>query len=158
MITGELKNKVDKIWETFWTGGITNPLTVIEQFTYLLFIKGLDEVEAKNEQEAGLLGIDFEPIFPEDKQHLRWSKFKNLEATQMYEIVSKEVFSFIKNLHGNKDSAYAKYMNDAIFMIPIRIFVVKHCDSGNERSIPYTASYYQNDSRVSKTNTGRYYC
>ncbi|MED0679088.1 class I SAM-dependent DNA methyltransferase [Aneurinibacillus thermoaerophilus] len=118
MITGELKNKVDKIWETFWTGGITNPLTVIEQFTYLLFIKGLDEVEAKNEQEAGLLGIDFEPIFPEDKQHLRWSKFKNLEATQMYEIVSKEVFSFIKNLHGNKDSAYAKYMNDAIFMIP----------------------------------------
>lgn len=118
MITGELKNKVDKIWETFWTGGITNPLTVIEQFTYLLFIKGLDEVEVKNEQEAGLLGIDFEPIFPEDKQHLRWSKFKNLEATQMYEIVSKEVFSFIKNLHGNKDSAYAKYMNDAIFMIP----------------------------------------
>lgn len=118
MITGELKNKVDKIWETFWTGGITNPLTVIEQFTYLLFIKGLDEVETKNEQEAALLGIDFERIFPEDKQHLRWSKFKNLEATQMYEIVSNEVFPFIKNLHDNKDSAYAKYMGDAIFMIP----------------------------------------
>ncbi|NNU90815.1 class I SAM-dependent DNA methyltransferase [Anoxybacillus sp. CHMUD] len=118
MITGELKNKIDKIWETFWTGGITNPLTVIEQFTYLLFIKGLDEVETKNEQEAALLGIDFERIFPEDKQHLRWSKFKNLEATQMYEIVSNEVFPFIKNLHDNKDSAYAKYMGDAIFMIP----------------------------------------
>lgn len=118
MITGELKNKIDKIWETFWTGGITNPLTVIEQFTYLLFIKGLDEVETKNEQEASLLGIDFERIFPEDKQHLRWSKFKNLEASQMYDIVSKEVFAFIKNLHGNKNSAYAKYMGDAIFMIP----------------------------------------
>ncbi|WP_143416133.1 class I SAM-dependent DNA methyltransferase [Geobacillus sp. E263] len=118
MITGELKNKVDKIWETFWTGGITNPLTVIEQFTYLLFIKGLDEAETQREQEAALLGIGFERIFPEDKQHLRWSKFKNLEASQMYEIVSKEVFPFIKSLHGNKNSAYAKYMSDAIFMIP----------------------------------------
>ncbi|MED0716102.1 class I SAM-dependent DNA methyltransferase [Aeribacillus composti] len=118
MITGELKNKVDKIWETFWTGGITNPLTVIEQFTYLLFIKGLDEAETQREQEAALLGIEFERIFPEDKQHLRWSKFKNLEASQMYEIVSKEVFPFIKSLHGNKNSAYAKYISDAIFMIP----------------------------------------
>lgn len=118
MITGELKNKVDKIWETFWTGGITNPLTVIEQFTYLLFIKGLDEAETQREQEAALLGIEFERIFPEDKQYLRWSKFKNLEASQVYEIVSKEVFPFIKSLHGNKNSAYAKYMSDAIFMIP----------------------------------------
>ncbi|MGG6440433.1 class I SAM-dependent DNA methyltransferase [Saccharococcus caldoxylosilyticus] len=118
MLTGELRNKVDKIWETFWTGGITNPLTVIEQFTYLLFIKGLDEAETQREQEAALLGIEFERIFPEDKQHLRWSKFKNLEASQMYEIVSKEVFPFIKSLHVNKNSAYAKYMSDAIFMIP----------------------------------------
>ncbi|MED4269526.1 class I SAM-dependent DNA methyltransferase [Geobacillus stearothermophilus] len=118
MLTGELRHKVDKIWETFWTGGITNPLTVIEQFTYLLFIKGLDEAETQREQEAALLGIEFERIFPEDKQHLRWSKFKNLEASQMYEIVSKEVFPFIKSLHGNKNSAYAKYMSDAIFMIP----------------------------------------
>ncbi|MCZ0755849.1 type I restriction-modification system subunit M [Anoxybacillus sp. J5B_2022] len=118
MLTGELRNKVDKIWETFWTGGITNPLTVIEQFTYLLFIKGLDEAETYREQEAVLLGIDFERMFPEDKQHLRWSKFKNLEASQMYDIVSNEVFPFIKSLHGNKDSAYAKYMSDAIFMIP----------------------------------------
>ncbi|RAK19136.1 type I restriction enzyme M protein [Anoxybacillus vitaminiphilus] len=128
MLTGELRNKVDKIWETFWTGGITNPLTVIEQFTYLLFIKGLDEVETKNEQEAALLGIDFERIFPEDKQHLRWSKFKNLEATQMYEIVSNEVFPFIKNLHDNKDSAYAKYMGDAIFMIPTPQMLTKIVD------------------------------
>ncbi|MBE2907578.1 SAM-dependent DNA methyltransferase [Anoxybacillus flavithermus] len=128
MITGELKNKVDKIWETFWTGGITNPLTVIEQFTYLLFIKGLDEAETQREQEAALLGIEFERIFPEDKQHLRWSKFKNLEATQMYEIVSNEVFPFIKNLHDNKDSAYAKYMGDAIFMIPTPQMLTKIVD------------------------------
>jgi type I restriction enzyme M protein len=128
MLTGELRNRVDKIWETFWTGGITNPLTVIEQFTYLLFIKGLDEVETQREQEASLLGIEFERIFPEDKQHLRWSKFKNLEANQMYEIVSNEVFPFIKNLHGNKDSAYAKYMGDAIFMIPTPQMLTKIVD------------------------------
>jgi len=128
MLTGELRNKVDKIWETFWTGGITNPLTVIEQFTYLLFIKGLDEAETYREKEAVLLGIDCERMFPEDKQHLRWSKFKNLEASQMYDIVSNEVFPFIKSLHGNKNSAYAKYMSDAIFMIPTPQMLAKIVD------------------------------
>ena len=66
MITGELRSKVDKIWETFWTGGITNPLEVIEQFTYLLFIKGLDDKEIIKENDAILLGIDFDRTFPED--------------------------------------------------------------------------------------------
>lgn len=80
MVTGELKNKVDRIWETFWTGGITNPLSVIEQITYLLFIRGLDEVETKREKEALVLGVPHNPIFPEDKQHLRWGKFKSFEA------------------------------------------------------------------------------
>ncbi|WP_172968381.1 type I restriction-modification system subunit M N-terminal domain-containing protein, partial [Weizmannia acidilactici] len=114
MITGEMKNKVEKIWETFWTGGITNPLTVIEQFTYLLFIKGLDDAELIKEQEAEVLGLPYEGIFPEDKQHLRWHRFKQLgSADEMYEVVSKEVFPFIKSLHGNEDSAYSKYMDDA---------------------------------------------
>ena len=118
MVTGDLKNKVDKIWETFWTGGITNPLSVIEQITYLLFIRGLDDVETKKENEATVLGIDNNKIFPEDKQHLRWTKFKDIEAEKMYKIVSEEVFPFIKTLHGDKESAYTKYMSDAIFMIP----------------------------------------
>lgn len=118
MLTGELRNKVDKIWEIFWTGGITNPLSVIEQFTYLLFIKGLDEAETTKENEHMLLGMEYEGIFPKDKQHLRWSKFKHMEAQHMFDIVSNEVFPFIKNLHADKDSAYAKYMDDAIFMIP----------------------------------------
>ena len=101
MITGELKSKVDKIWETFWTGGITNPLEVIEQFTYLLFIKGLDEIETTKEAEAAILGIDFNRTFPVDKQHLRWSKFSNEgNPEKMYLIVQNEVFPFIKNLHG----------------------------------------------------------
>ncbi|PFA10284.1 DNA methyltransferase [Bacillus cereus] len=128
MITGELRSKVDKLWEVFWTGGITNPLSVIEQFTYLLFIKGLDEVETTKESEAMFLGLEYEGTFPKDKQHLRWSKFKNLEAQQMFDVVSKEVFPFIKNLHGKKDSAYAKYMDDAIFMIPTPQMLTKIVD------------------------------
>ncbi|MGL4847563.1 MAG: type I restriction-modification system subunit M [Clostridium sp.] len=132
MITGELRSKVDKIWETFWTGGITNPLEVIEQFTYLLFIKGLDEIETTKEAEAEILGIDFDRTFPEDKQHLRWSKFSNEGDTEkMYLIVQNEVFPFIKNLHGDKESAYAKYMGDAIFKIPTPLMLSKIVDGIN---------------------------
>ncbi|WP_418222802.1 type I restriction-modification system subunit M [Clostridium isatidis] len=132
MITGELKSKVDKIWETFWTGGITNPLEVIEQFTYLLFIKDLDEIETIKEAEASILGIDFDRIFPEDKQHLRWSKFSNEGNTEvMYNIVQNEVFPFIKKLHGDKSSAYAKYMDDAIFKIPTPLILSKIVDGIN---------------------------
>ncbi len=119
MITGELKNKVDKIWETFWTGGITNPLDVIEQFTYLLFIRQLDQVEIQREADAALLGFEPDRIFPEDAQAYRWSKFKNLgNAQDMYDLVQGKVFPFIKNLHSDQDSAYARYMGDAIFKIP----------------------------------------
>ncbi|TCL76426.1 type I restriction enzyme M protein [Hydrogenispora ethanolica] len=118
MITGEIKNKVDRIWEVFWTGGVTNPLSVIEQITYLLFIRGLDEIEERRRKEAALLGIKHKPIFPEDRQELRWGVFKNLAADKMYQIVSNGVFPFIKALHADKDSAYSKYMSDAIFIIP----------------------------------------
>jgi len=118
MITGELKNKIDKIWEIFWTGGVTNPLSVIEQITYLLFIRGLDEADTKREKEAVVLGIEHKKIFPEDRQHLRWSKFKNFPAQKMFKVVSTEVFPFIKSLHEDKESAYSRYMADATFIIP----------------------------------------
>ncbi|SMP71383.1 type I restriction-modification system subunit M [Anoxynatronum buryatiense] len=118
MITGELKNKVDKIWEIFWTGGITNPLSVIEQFTYLLFIKGLDDKQTDLEQNAEILGIESERIFTPDQENYRWKNFKQLHANAMYEVVSKQVFPFIKNMHSDTNSAFAKYMDDAIFMIP----------------------------------------
>jgi type I restriction enzyme M protein len=117
MITGELKNKVDKVWETFWTGGITNPLTVIEQFTYLLYIKTLDDNEKKKEMDAELLGLDFEGIFPKEKPHLRWSIFSNMGPDELFKVVTEEVFPFIKGL-GGKQSVYSKFMNDAIFVIP----------------------------------------
>lgn len=122
MITGKLKSDVDKIWEIFWTGGITNPLSVIEQFTYLLFIKGLDDKQTNLESNAEILGIEVEKnIFSVDQQTYRWQNFKQLDATKMYDLVSRKVFPFIKNVDKNKKSkksAFTKYMNDAIFMIP----------------------------------------
>lgn len=129
MITGELKNRVDKIWEVFWTGGITNPLEVIEQFTYLLFIKQLDEAETMREREDSLLGIEHRSLFPDAEQEYRWSKFKNLgDAQEVYQIVSSKVFPFIKNLHADGDSAYSRYMGDAIFKIPTPAMLTKLID------------------------------
>ena len=129
MITGELRNKIDRIWETFWTGGITNPLDVIGQFTYLLFIKQLDDVETTKENEANFLGVPFESMFPGECQNFRWSKFKNLgSADEMYDVVLNGVFPFIKNLHQDGDSAYARYMGDAIFKIPTAAMLSKIVD------------------------------
>lgn len=129
MITGELRNKIDRIWETFWTGGITNPLDVIEQFTYLLFIKQLDDVEITHENESNFLGIPFDSMFPGDCQKYRWSKFRNLgSADEMYETVMNGVFPFIKNLHQDGDSAYSRYMGDAIFKIPTASMLSKIVD------------------------------
>jgi len=129
MLTGELRNKVDRIWEIFWTGGIANPLEVIEQFTYLLFIKQLDDIETTKETEARFLGVHYEGIFPKEHSIYRWSKFKNLgSAEEMYDVVLNGVFPFIKNLHPDGDSAYAKYMGDAIFKIPTPAMLSKIVD------------------------------
>lgn len=129
MITGELRNKVDRIWEVFWTGGIANPLEVIEQFTYLLFIKQLDDIETIKETEANFLGIPYEGLFPAECQKYRWSQFKNLgSAEEMYDTVLNGVFPFIKNLHQDGDSAYSKYMGDAIFKIPTPAMLSKLVD------------------------------
>lgn len=129
MLTGELRNKVDRIWEIFWTGGIANPLEVIEQFTYLLFIKQLDDVETTKETEASFLSVPYEGIFPKENSIYRWSKFKNLgSAKEMYDVVLNGVFPFIKNLHHDGDSAYAKYMGDAIFKIPTPAMLSKIVD------------------------------
>ncbi len=118
MIVGELKNKVDRVWEIFWTGGITNPLSVIEQLTYLIFIKGLDAADNQRSREAQMLGVEYTSYFPAEKPHFHWSIFKNFEAVRMYSVVQNEVFPFIKQLHNGRETAYATYMEDAIFIIP----------------------------------------
>ena len=118
MLTGKLKNQVDEIWTAFWTGGIANPISVIEQFTYLLFIRRLDEIQAQLEATANLAGgkVD-KPIFNRNQQKLRWSKFKNIDPDEMLVLVREKVFPFIKTING-ADTAFAKHMKDAIFMIP----------------------------------------
>ncbi len=129
MLTGELRNKVDRIWEVFWTGGITNPLEVIEQFTYLLFIKQLDDVETTKESEAFFFGLEYKGIFPSGCQKYRWNQFKNLgDAQEIYDTVLNGVFPFIKNLHSDGDSAYSKYMGDAIFKVPTPAMLTKLID------------------------------
>ncbi len=126
MITGDLKNKVDALWNIFWTGGLTNPLEVIEQITYLMFIHDLDEADTKKSKDAMMLGIPHTSIFEGaevkglavDGKVLKWSVFREMGALEMYDTVSSYVFPFIKNLHEDKKSAYSQYMDDAIFKVP----------------------------------------
>lgn len=119
----ETKSIIDRIWTNFWEGGVTNPLTVIEQITYLLFIKGLDDIDIAHEKSDNMLGIKTKRIFDENHQECRWSIFKNYPAEKMYKIVGEDVFPFIKSLSNNKNSGYAKYMDDAIFIIPTPIML-----------------------------------
>ena len=129
MITGEIKAKVDRIWDTMWSGGISNPLSVIEQLTYLLFIKRLDELHTLKERKAARIGKPVEePVFAAGQDHLRWSRFKETAPETMFATVRDEVFPFIKGLgrngNGNggdgdpDDSTYTRHMKDAVFMIP----------------------------------------
>ena len=134
MVTGELKSKIDSLWEIFWTGGLTNPLDVIEQMTYLMFIHDLDESDNTHAKEAAMLGLPYKSIFAGEVQvgertvdgaQLKWSVFHDFPAGKMYSTMQEMVFPFIKNLHGDKDSAYAKYMGDAIFKVPTPLMLDK---------------------------------
>jgi type I restriction enzyme M protein len=120
MLTGEIRNKVDIIWTDMWAGGITNPLTVIEQLTYLMFIRSLDEKELENESIEALTGETVKKIFPQDEdgQAMRWSKFKTKDAREIYDIVGTKVFPFIKTMNGENTTAFSRYMQDAMFLIP----------------------------------------
>jgi len=119
MITGELKSKVDQLWTTFWSGGIANPLSVIEQITYLLFAKRLDDLHTTREKKANLLGGEIEdPIFENGQDHLRWSRFKDFDPEKKFTVFKDEVFPFIKELNGRAGSSYTKFMKDAVFIVP----------------------------------------
>ena len=125
MLQGEARNQVDRIWEIFWTGGITNPLEVIEQFTYLLFIKQLDDMETEKESNAVMFGVEYHGMFDAHPEY-RWSHFRQLGSPEeMFALVADGVFPFIKTLHPDGDSAYAKYMGDAVFKIPTAAMLVK---------------------------------
>ncbi len=120
-----IQNKIDAIWLDFANGGMTDPLSVIKQMTYLLFIKGLDEVETNNEQTEQILGVKFKRIFDEEHQDCRWSKFKNLSAPEMYNLMSTKIFPFIKNMKADKNSSFSRYMEKAMFMVPSALVLEK---------------------------------
>jgi type I restriction enzyme M protein len=125
MLTGEIRNQIDAIWNTFWTGGISNPLEVIEQITYLLFIKRLDDLHTLQERKSITLKRPMERrVFPEGKdargrsyEDCRWSRFKNFAPAEMFTVVSEHVFPFLRTLGGD-DSTYGHHMKDARFTIP----------------------------------------
>ncbi len=144
MITGEVKNKIDGIWDTFFSAGITSPLTVLEQMTYLFFIKLLDDSQIKKEALSNVMGVEVkDPVFksgnwlnPESNKevpyaNLRWSNFKNFDTTTMLNTVRNDVFVFIKNISNGKDSAYSRFMKDTIFMIPNERTLAKVVDGIN---------------------------
>ena len=131
MITGDIKNRIDGIWDTFWTGGITNSITILEQMTYLFFMKMLDDAQVKKEAAANMLGGTVkDPVFKEGFWHnpetdkdvpyanLRWRTFVDFEAERMFSTISKDAFVFIKNLNEGKESAYSRFMENATFLIP----------------------------------------
>ena len=141
MITGELKNKIDSLWDIFAAGGLVNPLDVIEQITYLMFIHDLDDSDNLRAKEAAMLGLPYTSIFTGevqvgdrtiDGQQLKWSVFHDFAAGKMYAVMQEWVFPFIKNLHGDKNSAYSKYMDDAIFKLPTPLLLSKVVDALDE--------------------------
>ena len=134
MITGELKNKIDSLWDIFAAGGLVNPLDVIEQITYLMFIHDLDEADNLRAKESAMLGLPYQSMFvdtviinerPVDGKQLKWSVFRDFPAGKMYSVMQEAVFPFIKQLHGDKNSAYSKYMDDAIFKLPTPLLLSK---------------------------------
>jgi type I restriction enzyme M protein len=135
MITGDIRNQVDTIWNSFWTGGISNPLEVIEQITYLLFLRRLDDLHTVEELKATRLNKPMERrVFPEGADakgkpydEMRWSRFKNTEARAMFETISEHVFPWLRTLGGN-GSTYARHMKDARFTIPTPQLLAKVVD------------------------------
>lgn len=125
MLTGPIRNQIDQIWNTFWTGGVANPLTVIEQLTFLLFIKRLDDLHTAQENMAEGLGTPIERrIFPqgtdpkgEPYDNLRWSRFKNFEPREMMRIVDEHVFPFLRGM-AEQGSSYGNHMKDARLGLP----------------------------------------
>lgn len=142
MITGEMKNKVDSIWDTIWTGGITSPVTVLEQITYLMFMKLLDDNQLKAEANANVLGVPLKnKVFQEgtcvisenprvetDYKNLRWNIFHNFEPGEMLTNIQMYVFPFIKTIGEGKDTAFSRYMKDTVFLIPTAKVLAKVVD------------------------------
>jgi len=117
MLDPELKSKITKLWNAFWAGGLSNPLSAIEQISYLIFVKRLDTLDIHHLNAAQARGQPYKSLF-EGAENCRWSNWKHMNAESMYKHVAETVFPFIKELHNGEDTVYAKAMKDATFMIP----------------------------------------
>ncbi len=182
MLTGGIRSQIDGIWNDFWAGGVSNPLSVIEQLTYLLFIKRLDELHTVEERKATTLKINMERrIFPDGKDErgrpyadLRWSRFKDFEAREMFKVVDEHVFPFLRTL-GGEDSAFSQHMKDARLGIPtpallakavekldavrmddrhqgrrLRIHARQDRERRAKRPVPYAPAYHRADGRTDR--------
>ena len=116
MLNQKLRSAVDRLWDKFWSGGISNPLTAIEQISYLLFMKRLDELDLKKKQDAEFTGEKYTSFFAGNNEALRWSQFKQMEGGAMLDHMQQKVFPFLKTL-GKTDSPFAKHMGNAVFII-----------------------------------------
>lgn len=131
MITGQLRNRVDRLWDEFWTGGISNPLTVIEQITFLMFIRLLDIAETRRLKQAERNKKDFVGSFRSDQQHLRWQNLMKLGGEQLLKTVRDQVFPHLRELAGT-ESTFGQYMQDATFMIQKATLLVRAMEMINE--------------------------
>ena len=127
VITGDLKSRIDRVWDAFWSGGISNPIEVIEQITYLLFIRRLDELDTLAERKSRFESEPGPRTFGPAQQHLRWGIFKNTAPAQMYATVGEEIFPFLRRL-GGEGSTYSEHMRDARFTIPTPVLLGKVVD------------------------------
>jgi type I restriction enzyme M protein len=134
MITGNIKSQIDQIWNAFWSGGISNPLEVIEQITYLLFLRRLDDLHTREENKSARLKGPLQRVFPEGAdpkgrpyEDLRWSRFKHFAPGDMYAVIAEHVFPYLRSLGGD-DSTYAHHMKDARFTIPTPALLAKVVD------------------------------
>ncbi|WP_454296556.1 type I restriction-modification system subunit M [Salana multivorans] len=128
MITGDLKSKIDRVWDAFWSGGISNPLEVIEQITYLLFLRKLDDRQTLAERKARATGVVEDPVYLPGQQHLRWGRFKNDAPDVMFQTVGEQVFPWLRQLGtqvGGDGSTYSDHMRDARFTIPTAALLSK---------------------------------
>ncbi|MEI4271720.1 class I SAM-dependent DNA methyltransferase [Klenkia sp. LSe6-5] len=132
VLQGSVKSTIDRVWDSFWSGGISNPLEVIEQITYLLFIRRLDNLQTNAEARAKLTGKPVQnPVFGPDEQNLRWQYLKNEEPGVMHALVAQGVFPFLQRLGGD-DSTYAHHMRDARFTIPTPALLARVVDMLDE--------------------------
>ena len=117
MLTGEIRNQIDRVWDAFWTGGISNPLEVIEQLTYLLFIKRLDNIHTLEKSKLQQIG-EGTLVFTQEQEPYRWSVFKNAEPRVLYDTIANKVFPFIREMGHGEETTFARHMKDARFTLP----------------------------------------